>query len=95
MQLFKGSYFSVGAASRHFWPNSAIMNGTTHVFHNLWVLFHLLQGRVYYIICFQSSSNETIINIKILTLILKYAAYNCGFKSLKASLFFWKLYQVS
>ena len=32
MQLFKGSYFSVDAASRHFWPNSAIANGTTHVF---------------------------------------------------------------
>ena len=31
MQLFKGSYFSVDAASRHFWPNSAIVNGTTHV----------------------------------------------------------------
>ena len=30
MQLFKGSYFSVDAASRHFWPNSAIVNGTTH-----------------------------------------------------------------
>ena len=30
MQLFKGSYFSVDAASRHFWPNSAIANGTTH-----------------------------------------------------------------
>ena len=30
IQLFKGSYFSVdAAASRHFWPNSAI--GTTHV----------------------------------------------------------------
>ena len=35
IQLFKGSYFSVGAASRHFWPNSAIANGTTHVFHDL------------------------------------------------------------
>ena len=44
MQLFRGPYFSVGAASRHFWPNSAITNSTTHVFHNLWVLFHLLQG---------------------------------------------------
>ena len=32
MQLFKGSYFSVDAASRHFWPNSAIANGTTLVF---------------------------------------------------------------
>ena len=31
MQLFKSSYFSVGAASRHFWPNSAIANGTKHV----------------------------------------------------------------
>ena len=29
MQLFKGSYLGVDAASRHFWPNSAI--GTTHV----------------------------------------------------------------
>ena len=28
MQLFKGSYFSVDAISRHFWPNSAIANGT-------------------------------------------------------------------
>ena len=34
MHLFKGSQFIVGAASRHFWPNSAIANGTTHVFHN-------------------------------------------------------------
>ena len=24
------NYFSVDAASRHFWPNSAIVNGTTH-----------------------------------------------------------------
>ena len=32
MQLFKGSYFSVDAALRHFWPNSPIANGTTHVF---------------------------------------------------------------
>ena len=29
MQLFKGSYFSVDAASEDFWPNSAI--GTTYV----------------------------------------------------------------
>ena len=35
MQLFKGSNFSMRAASRHFWPNSAMANGTTHVFHNL------------------------------------------------------------
>ena len=28
MQLFKGSYFSVDAVSRHFWTNSAIANGT-------------------------------------------------------------------
>ena len=41
----KGSYFSVGAGSRHFWPNSAIANGPPHVFHKLWVLFYLLQGR--------------------------------------------------
>ena len=32
MQLFKGSYFSVDAASRHSWPNSAIANCTSHVF---------------------------------------------------------------
>ena len=31
MRLFKVSYFSVDA-SKHFWPNSAIANGTTHVF---------------------------------------------------------------
>ena len=31
MQLFKGSYFSVAAGSRHLWPNSAIANGTTYV----------------------------------------------------------------
>ena len=31
MRLFNGSYFSVDA-SKHFWPNSAIANGTTHVF---------------------------------------------------------------
>ena len=37
MQLLKGSYSSVGAASRHFWPNSGTANGTVHVFHNLWV----------------------------------------------------------
>ena len=37
MQLFKGSYVSVGAASRHFWPNLAIANGTMHMFLNLWV----------------------------------------------------------
>ena len=35
MQLFKGSNFSMRAASRHFWPNSAIANGTMHVFYNL------------------------------------------------------------
>ena len=36
MELFKGPYFRVGAASRHFWPNSAIVNGrTTHILHNL------------------------------------------------------------
>ena len=28
MQLFKGSYFSVAAGSRHLWPNLAIANGT-------------------------------------------------------------------
>ena len=32
MQLFKGSYFIVDAASRHFWLNLAIVNGTMHVF---------------------------------------------------------------
>ena len=31
MQLFKGSYFSVAAGSRHLWSNSAIANGTTYV----------------------------------------------------------------
>ena len=31
MQLFKGSYFSVAAGSRHLWPYSAIANGTTCV----------------------------------------------------------------
>ena len=48
MELFKGPYVSVDAASRHFsdlWPNSAIANSTTHV-------FHLLQGRVQKIIYF-------------------------------------------
>ena len=45
MGQFKGSYFGVGVASRHFWPNWSIAaNGATHVFHNSWVLFHLLQG---------------------------------------------------
>ena len=42
VELFKGPYVSVDAASRHlsdFWPNSAIANSTTHV-------FHVLQGRV-------------------------------------------------
>ena len=44
MQLFKGSYFSQGAASRHLWPNSAIPNGTMHALYallshqTLWVL---------------------------------------------------------
>ena len=47
MQLFKGSYFSVDAASRHFWPDSAIANGA-------------LQGTVLKNIYFQSSSKETI-----------------------------------
>ena len=32
MQLFKGSYFRVDAASKQFRPNSVIGNGTTHVF---------------------------------------------------------------
>ena len=45
MQLFKGSYFSVGAASTYFLPNPAIANGTTHVFRNLSFPFYLLQGR--------------------------------------------------
>ena len=31
MQLFKG--FSVDAASRHFWPNSAIANGASYILH--------------------------------------------------------------
>ena len=31
MQLFNGSYFSVDAASRRFWPNLAI--GITHLFY--------------------------------------------------------------
>ena len=31
MQLFKGSYFSVAAGSRHLRPNAAIANGTTYV----------------------------------------------------------------
>ena len=35
MQLFKGPYFSVGAASIYFCPNLAIVNGATHAFHNL------------------------------------------------------------
>ena len=35
MQLFIGSYSSVAAASRHFRPNSAIVNDKTHVFYNL------------------------------------------------------------
>ena len=30
----------------HFWPNSAIAKGTSHVFNNSWVMFYLLQGRV-------------------------------------------------
>ena len=29
------STVNVGAASRHFRPNSAILNGITHIFHNL------------------------------------------------------------
>ena len=33
MQLFKGSYFSVDAASGHFWPNSAIANGISVKVH--------------------------------------------------------------
>ena len=31
LYMFKGSYFSVGAASRHFWPNLAMADSTTHV----------------------------------------------------------------
>ena len=48
--LLEDSDFSTGAALRHLWPNSAIANGTMHAFHNLWVIFHLLQGRVQKII---------------------------------------------
>ena len=32
IKLFKGSFFSVDAAARHSWPNSAIAKGTIHVF---------------------------------------------------------------
>ena len=35
MQLFKGSYFSVDATSRHFWPNSAIAKGTDERIYEL------------------------------------------------------------
>ena len=35
MQLFKGSYFSVEATSRHFWPNSAIVNGINERIYEL------------------------------------------------------------
>ena len=41
MHLFKGSQFIVGPASRLFWTNSAIANGTTHVFHNA-VSWHII-----------------------------------------------------
>ena len=44
----------------YLWPNLAIANGTTHVFHNLWVLFHLLQVECKRTV-FQRSSNETLI----------------------------------
>ena len=44
MQLLTGPYFSVTwVLLQDIWPNSAIANGTTHVFQNSWVLFHLLQ----------------------------------------------------
>ena len=64
MELFKGPYFSVGAASRHFWPNSANANGTAHIFHMMYeycfTCFKVECKRSY---IFQSSSNETIIEI--------------------------------
>ena len=31
MQLFKGSYFSVGAGSTHLWPTSVMASGTMYV----------------------------------------------------------------
>ena len=31
MRLFKGSYFSVAAGSRHLGPNSGIVNGATYM----------------------------------------------------------------
>ena len=49
---------NVGAASRHFWPNSAIANGTTHIFHNLWVRFTCFKVKCKRSYIVQSSSNE-------------------------------------
>ena len=65
MELFKGPYFSVGAASRHFWPNSAIVNGTMHipvfVIYEFFFTCFMVECKRSYI--FQISSDEMIIEI--------------------------------
>ena len=57
MKLFKGSYLSVDAASIVFWPNLAIVNGTTDVFHNTTYKFCFTCFKVDY------KNDETIIEI--------------------------------
>ena len=59
MQLFIGSYSSVAAASRHFWPNSAIADDTPHVFFLIYKFcftFFKQEYKTSYI--FQSYSNQ-------------------------------------
>ena len=65
MQLFKGSYFSVGATSKHFWPNSAIAIARylTNVMYELcFSCFKVEYKRSYN---FHSFSNKTIIVIQL------------------------------
>ena len=60
MQLFKGSYFSLGATSRHFWPNSAIANSTDARIYELRFTCFKVEYKTSYNY-FQSSSGEAII----------------------------------
>ena len=65
MQLFKGSYFSVGADSKHFWPNSAIAIARylMNVMYELcFTCFKVEYKRSYN---FHSFSNKTIIVIQL------------------------------
>ena len=50
MQLFKGSYFSVAAGSRHLGPTVILLSWTAQ---RTWIMFHLLQSEVQKIIVFK------------------------------------------